>query len=521
MPEPGMHRADTHMAGMHIGAQWRALARRHADRPAIMDDGGTWSYRQMHARIRRFGNALIGLGLGKGDRVALLMPDIREYLEADYAIMSAGLVRVPLDPRLTRAETMALLRHVDAAALVTHASFADKLAGLAREVEGLDHVISLGGDGGGHDYEVLLQQASERPLPEGSGDDLASLNFSGGTTGAPKAAMLRHRNLVTVARATIAGFAIGSDCVFLNVRPLWPVAQVIPMSHLFAGATLVLRRFEPDRLAATIERTGATRTSLVPTQLLRWLDHLRAGERALDRLQAVYVGGSRIPPAMFERALDVLGPRIGVLYGLTEAPVTCYLPPQCLAAAGERRRELISSVGRVLPQYEVRISGSDETAAMGSRASGEVLIRGGHVMAGYWHDAAASAAALRAGALHTGDIGELDSAGNLSIIGRLKEVIRSGASTIVPTEVEDVIGLHPAVAEVAVIGLPDAEWGEVVTAFVVVRPGMAVSEHDLVEHCRARLAGYKKPRVVRFVASLPRSHYGKVLRAPLITQAQG
>jgi acyl-CoA synthetase (AMP-forming)/AMP-acid ligase II len=503
---------------MHVGREWRELALRHADRPAIIDEGGTWSYRQMHSRITRFGNALIGLALRKGDRVALLIPDIREYLEADYAIMSAGLVRVPLDPRLTRGETVALLRHVGAAALVSHASFADKLAGLASEVEGLDHVISIGG-GGGLDYEALLQHASERPLPDGNGDDLASLNFSGGTTGAPKAAMLRHRNLVSVARNTIGGFAIGSDCVFLNVRPLWPVAQVILMSHLFAGATVVLRRFDPERLAGIVERTGATRTSLVPTQLLRWLDHLHApAPAALDRVEAIHVGGSRIAPAIFERALDLMGPRIGVLYGLTEAPVTSYLAPQDLATA-EQRSQLIHSVGRVLPQYELRIAGSDETIPIGSRRSGEVLIRGGNVMAGYWRDEASTGAALREGWLHTGDIGELDHAGNLSIIGRLKEVIRSGASTIIPKEVEDVIVCHPAVAEVAVIGLPDAEWGEAVTAFVVTKPGMSVSERDLVEHCRARLAGYKKPRSVRFVASLPRSHYGKVLRAQLIAQA--
>jgi long-chain acyl-CoA synthetase len=170
---------------------------------------------------------------------------------------------------------------------------------------------------------------------------------------------------------------------------------------------------------------------------------------------------------------------------------------------------LIHSVGRVLGDYEVRIAGAD----------GEVLIRGDNVMAGYWRDEAGTRAALSDGWLHTGDIGELDGDGNLAIVGRLKDVIRSGSSTIIPREVEDVLVLHPAVAEVAVLGLPDAEWGEAVTAFVVRRSGMAVSEHELVEHCRARLASYKKPRAVRFVASLPRSHYGKVLRARLIAEA--
>ena len=504
---------------MHIGTKWRELARQPGDHPAIVDDHGSWSYRDVHARIARFGNALAGLGLRKGDRVALHVPDIREYLEADYAIMSAGFVRVPLDPRLTGGELTELLRYAGATALVTHASFAPAVTGLTDAVESLRHIVSIGGDGSGdglgHDYEALLARASDRPPPEGDGDDLATLNFTGGTTGAPKAAMLRHRNLMAVARNTIHGFGIGGDSVFLNVRPLWPIAQVILMSHLFAGATVVLRRFDPERFALLIQQAGATRTSLVPTQLLRCLDHLRPGDERLRRLQAIHVGGSRIPPVVFERTLEIIGPRIGVLYGLTEAPITCYLPPQALDGA---QTALIHSVGRVLGDYEVRLLDGEDMPSAGSGRSGEVLIRGDNVMAGYWQDAAATAASLRDGWLHTGDVGEFDAGGNLHIVGRLKDVIRSGSTSIIPKEVEDVIVQHPAVAEVAVIGLPDVEWGEAVTAFVVTKPGMSVAESDLVEHCRARLAGYKKPRSIRFVASLPRSHYGKVLRAQLIAQ---
>jgi len=510
-------------AEMHIGAKWRELARLHADRTAIIDDRGGLTYRQFHARIVRFGNALRGLQLSKGDRVALLVPDYREYLEADYGIMSAGFVRVPLDPRLTRADLVALLRFVGARALVTHASLADRTAELAGDVETLAHVVTVGGKAAGTalDYELVLDRASEQPLPEGDGDDLATLNFSGGTTGSPKAVMLRHRNLLAVACNTIAGFAIGRDDVFLNVRPLWPIAQVTLMSYLFAGATVVLARFDPQRLAQLIQSTGATRTSLVPTQLVRSLENLQPNDARLACLQAIHVGGSRIPPDVFRRALDILGPRICALYGLTEAPVTCCLPPHAVVAASDERSRLIDSVGRALPHYEVQLAAADEQVPADAGQSGEVLIRGPHVMAGYWRDAEATSAALRDGWLHTGDIGKLDASGNLYIVGRIKEVIRSGASSVIPKEVEDAIASHPAVAEVAVLGLPDPEWGEAVTAFVVAKPGMAVSERELVEHCRARLAAYKKPRAVRFVASLPRSHYGKVLRAQLIAQATG
>jgi acyl-CoA synthetase (AMP-forming)/AMP-acid ligase II len=497
---------------VHIGARLNELALSHPDRTAIVDDAGSWSFRRFHQRITRFGHAMHGLGLARGDRIALLLPDCREYLEADYGAMAAGFVRVPMDPRLTRRELAELLQRAGVRALVTHPAFADKIESLTDDVESLQSIVCVG-KGPGLDYETLLEKSSELPLPEGDGADLATLNFSGGTTGAPKAVMLRHRNLMTVAANTIQGFGIASDAVFLNVRPLWPIAQVILMSHLFAGATVVLGgRFDADRLATTIDQSGATRTSLVPTQLVRWIEHLRPQDR-MPKLQAIYVGGSRIPAAVFERALDLIGPRIGVLYGMTEAPICCYLPPQELA--GDDHARLMESVGRPFPGYRVRLADAESAAD----ASGEVLVQGGNVMAGYWQNEDATREALRDGWLHTGDIGAFDQDGRLAIVGRLKEVIRSGSSSIMPKEVEDVIAAHPAVGEVAVLGLPDTEWGEAVTAFVVLKPGMSASEHDLVEHCRAHLASYKKPRAVRFVASLPRSHYGKVIRAELLAQA--
>jgi acyl-CoA synthetase (AMP-forming)/AMP-acid ligase II len=500
---------------MHIATKLGQLALWHGDRTAIVDPLGNWSFRRLHSRIMRFGNAMHGLGLEAGDRIALLMPDMREYLEADYGAMASGFVRVPIDPRLTRRELKGLLRHARAGALITHQDFAEKVDGLPQEVESLQCVVGIGGSIG-LDYEALLAKASEQMLAERDGEELATLNFSGGTTGAPKAVMLRHRNLVAVAQNTIMAFGINDRAVFLNVRPLWPIAQVILMAHLFAGATVVLGGpADPERLARQIHETGVTRTSLVPTQLVRALDYWTHDDERLRRLEAIYVGGSRTPLPVFERAFELIGSRIGVLYGMTEAPVTSYLPPHALEAEEPRRRQLMESVGHELFGYEVRIAPSDDSRS----DTGEVLIRGDHVMDGYWQDQGATRRALRDGWLHTGDIGRVDKAGNLYIVGRLNDVIRSGSSSIIPKEVEDVLAMHPAVSEVAVLGIPDMEWGEAVTAFVVLKPGMTASEADLVEHCRKQLAGYKKPRSVRFMASLPRSHYGKVIRAQLLAQA--
>ena len=215
--------------------------------------------------------------------------------------------------------------------------------------------------------------------------------------------------------------------------------------------------------------------------------------------------------------MEIIGPKIGVLYGLTEAPITCYLPPQALAEAQAAGSGLIHSVGRVLGDYEVKILDSNDMPSNGSGRSGEVLIRGDKVMAGYWKDEGGTGASpARAGSIPATLASSTATAPTILSAG--SDVIDPAARPSSPGG-RDVIVLHPAVAEVAVIGLPDVEWGEAVTAFVVTKPGMSVAERDLVEHCRARLAGYKKPRSIRFVASLPRSHYGKVLRAQLIAQA--
>ena len=208
--------------------------------------------------------------------------------------------------------------------------YGEKVEGIAAELEDLKVMVSAGGGlSDAQDYEALLQGASDQAHLVGTGEDLAALDFSGGTTSAPKAIMLRHRNLMVAVQNIIQGFAIHPDQVFLNVRPMWPVAQILLLSHLLAGAAIVLGgRFDPERLAGLIKRSGANRTSLVPTQLVRFISHFERCPEELQCLKAVHVGGSAIPPSVFERALAVLGPRIGVHYGLTEAPVTSYLSPE-------------------------------------------------------------------------------------------------------------------------------------------------------------------------------------------------
>jgi acyl-CoA synthetase (AMP-forming)/AMP-acid ligase II len=497
----------------HIGTWLQIVAGRRPGHPAIVDEAGALDWSRFAQRLRQTAQALRALGLRHGDRVALLLPDTRAYLEADYGVMSAGLLRVPMDPRLPRADVAALLNSSGARAVITVAAQAAFVVTLA--CPALRWILTVDGAAAGTvDFGALVAAAPDTALPDGDPDDLAALNYSGGTTGAPKGIMLTHRNLCAVLRHTIDAFAIPPDAVFLNVRPLWPIAQLVAMAHLAAGATLILGgRFDPGGFAGQIHTSGATRTSLVPTQLFRVLDHLQAGDERLARLETVYIGGSRVPPELFARTLGLIGPRVGVLYGMTEAPVSSFLTPATVA----RDPSATTTVGHPARDCTMRVAGPNGPTNVAG-VEGEVLIRGHHVMQGYWNDPMATDATLRDGWLHTGDLGTFDAAGRLSIVGRSKEVIRTGAASVIPAEVEDVLMAHPAVAEAAVVGLPDPEWGEAVTGFVVLKPGAVATVETLIAHCKAHLAGFKVPRAIRFAAELPRSHYGKVLRGDLIAR---
>jgi acyl-CoA synthetase (AMP-forming)/AMP-acid ligase II len=500
----------------HIGRLLQRLGEQRGARPAIVDAEGATSWSEFARRLRQVANALLSLGLRPGDRAALLLPDSRAYLEADYGTMSAGLVRVPIDPRLPAADVASLLRSSGARALIAAPGLVSP--DLRSAAPDLEFVLSSGaGARDGLDFEALIASASDQAAPDGDPEDLATLNYSGGTTGKPKGVALRHRNLCAVLEHTAQAFDIRADGVFLNVRPLWPIAQIVMMSHLTAGGAVVLGgRFDAAAYANVLQASGATRSSLVPTQLFRLLDHLRPNDSRMRGVEAIYIGGSRLPGDMFRRALDLIGPRVGVLYGMTEAPISCYLPPQTAAVDEEARL----SVGAPCPDCEVKIDANGDPTA-DPDATGEVIVRGEHVMQGYWRDGAASEAALRNGWLRTGDLGAFDAAGRLRIVGRIKDVIRSGAQSIVPAEVEDALMRHPAVLEAAVIGLPDPEWGEAATAFVALKPGEPADAGALLAYCKSVLAGFKTPRAIHFVERLPRSHYGKVLRDRLLGMSGG
>jgi acyl-CoA synthetase (AMP-forming)/AMP-acid ligase II len=251
---------------------------------------------------------------------------------------------------------------------------------------------------------------------------------------------------------------------------------------------------------------------MVPTHLVRVLrDCPPSSLRALSALRSIDIGAASVPPETFEQALNAFGPKIGVLYGLTEASWSCYQPPSALDAPADIQRLRMKSVGRPLFGCDVMIAGESGAARTGQ--PGEILIRGAHVMMGYWKRPDLTAQVLNDGWFSTGDLGRFDNDGILSIIGRIKEVIRTGGKSVQPDEVEAALSRHPAVEEVSVVGIPEPEWGELVTAVVVPAAGADVNEQMLKDHCAALLSPHKRPKFIQIVRELPKSHYGKIQRS--------
>ncbi len=495
---------------MPIGRLLIRAAQLWGERPALVDaaTASALTFRDLANAALLIGRKLRDRGLERGDRVALIGDATADYLCTDYGIMAAGLVRVPLDPSLTDEELANQIADSGARLLL-----------LQRPRPGLSALLSASPDGGGFacalfDADALEEARTLAPrllppsLDEGR-ERLASLNYTGGTSGEPKAVMLTQANLRAIVQNVVMARGMGPGDVMVNVRPLWPIAAVIVLAHLVAGGTVVLGgRFEPQRAVSLLREFKAAATSFVPTHLVRLLRDCRAEDlRALTALRSIDIGGAAVPPETFEQALDAFGPKIGVLYGLTEASWSCYQPPAAFDAPPAVRRARMTSVGRP-------VFGCDIMIASGSEADepGEVLIRGAHVMQGYWQRPELTAAVLKNGWFSTGDLGVLDGEGVLRIVGRLKEVIRSGGKSVQPSEVEAALCRFPGVAEASVVGIPDTEWGELVAAAIVVAHGATVDEGELKRHCEAALSAHKRPKIVQIVGELPKSHYGKIQR---------
>ena len=458
----------------------------------------TLTFAALDRALSGVGHALDQLQIPAGARVALLADASLDYLLADYGCMATGRVRVPLDPSLSADELIAQLQDAGAALLLYSEAYAELAQGLGVRSLALPAVTST-------------PAADGTPRAAQSALSLASLNYTGGTTGTPKAVMHRHASLCAVLQNIVMGRGADVGDVLLNVRPLWPIAAVAVFAHLLSGGQVVLGgRFDAHTFLAQLAHYHVAFSSLVPTQLLRLLRESGSAPADLPAFKSLDVGAAALTGEVLEGSCSLFGERIGVLYGMTEAPWSCYLSPahmQAVRAAGGSGEGV---VGRPLFSASIRIDQPDANGV------GEILLGGPQLMSGYWQLDALSAKTLENGWLRSGDLGRIDADGSLNVLGRCKDIIRSGGKSVQPGEVEQNLLGHPGVQDVHVFGLADLEWGEQVCAAVVLDGSQPLSAQQLMDHCRAGLSRYKVPRRVFFIDELPRSHYGKVQKNRLL-----
>jgi acyl-CoA synthetase (AMP-forming)/AMP-acid ligase II len=468
-------------------------------------------------RAARLASAFRGLGVRSGDRVALLAHNCDAYHDFLFAVPWADAVAVPVNTRWSVHEIAFSLQDSGAVLLVIGDDFlgmVDELRELAPAVQAYVHVGERERPDGVHGFEDVI--AAQDPIEDArrGGDALAAIYYTGGTTGTPKGVMLSHANLMAAALGALStGQFLEPHGRLLHSAPMFHLADGSGWvaRNLVGGTHVILPAFSADAVAVAIERYQITDMFLAPTMIQMLVDSSAAQEHDLSSLRHLLYGASPISQALLERTMRLL-PRATLLqaYGMTELSPTTTV----LTAEDHQNPALLRSAGRAVPIAEVKIVDEDDNEVPRGTI-GEVAARGPHVMLGYWNRPEETAAALRGGWMHTGDGGYLDEDGYLFIVDRIKDMIVTGGENVYSAEVENALAQHPSVATCAVIGVPDADWGERVHAVVVLQDGVTATAEELREHCGALIARYKAPRTVDFVDSLPLTAAAKVSKVDL------
>ncbi|MBI5445289.1 MAG: long-chain-fatty-acid--CoA ligase [Deltaproteobacteria bacterium] len=492
---------------------------RFPGKPALVHGGRVLTWKELDVRVDRVANALLARGLRKGDRVAVVLGNCPEFVEAYFGAARAGLIAVPVSYRLNARELGEILGRAEPSLAIVGRAYAGKLEELAGRLPGLRRPWVVGGAAAGADaYEEVLAAGSASPVASPASEhDTFAIFFTSGTTGLPKGAMVSHLNLEANGFNQFVADGSRADDVNLVGTPLYHMGAVfMAVTYMLLGCTqVIVDHFEPGLWLDTLERERATVALLVPTMINSVLNDPSLPDRDLSSLRLVFYGGGPMPPAVLRRALERLPCGFTQGYGLTETLEATFLVAADHALDGdEARQRRLASAGREAVGAEVRIV-DDGGRDLGPGEVGEVLVRSRSVISGYWNLPEETAKAVRGGWFYTGDLGYLDEDRYLFVVDRKKDMVVSGGVNIYTKEIEAVLYTHPAVLEAAVLGLPDEHWGEAVTAAVVLRSGLRASAEELVEHCVAELAGYKKPRRVFFLDELPKNPSGKILKREL------
>ncbi|MEP7024157.1 MAG: AMP-binding protein [Actinomycetota bacterium] len=491
---------------------------RHGDRPALVDARGTLSYNELWDRSARLAGGLQARGLQPGDRVVSVMNNRNEWVETDIAVSMSGAIRGRLNSRDGEREWTITLQDLLPKVVVSGPEAAPVLERIrATGQVGDFELLTLGA---GESYEELIgRSAPVEPVPVGE-DDIYLVFHTSGTTGRYKGAVYLHRNWFNTYRNILALIMGGLDHTdaLLHVGPLSHQSGILTGPALFQGArSVMLEHFDPESFFDIVARERISCTILAPAIINMLASHPAAATADLSSLRTIFYSGSPISPTVLRKAMDVFGPIFLQGYGSTEGGTvynTILYPDEHVLALKEHPDRL-SSCGRAVPFFDVRIADEDG-GEVPDGEMGEVWVRGDAVSVRYWNQPEATAAAYEDGWFKMGDLAVRDAEGYITIVDRKNDMIVSGGLNVYPREVEDAIASHPAVREVAVIGVPDEKWGEAVMACIAPVPGAAPELAEIQQHCReVGLASYKKPVRLELIDEVPKTPVGKLFRRAL------
>jgi long-chain acyl-CoA synthetase len=482
---------------IYVHSLGRAV-RFYPDRTALTSDGRSLSFRELQSRVEGIAATLISRGFGVGDRLALLLPNGPDYIELMYACSRIGIIAVPLNTRLSTKEIDHVLEDARPRGIVRHSSLAVP------------------------DVQLNWQLVIDKdPLPVTSAPELKvfydldavlGLIYTSGTTGQPKGVMVTHANILADIHNFNYWMRYTEGGVYLHAAPIFHIADFPSMfaAPAFGASQITIPKFSAQIFCETVARERVTHTVLVPTMINLLTQFPDAKKYDLSSLQVLAYGGSPMAPELVHRTRELL-PKVKLIqvYGLSETGFLTGLQDQ------EHTEDKLMSCGRPCPGVDLQVTDTSGKQAEPGQA-GELIVRGANVMRGYWNNAEETAKSFRDGFFRTGDIGQQDIGGYFYIMDRLKDMIVTGGENVYSGEVEAVIYGHPSVREVAVFGVPDPQWGELVMACVVLKPGATLAADDLIAFCRRNIASYKVPRHIEFSETdLPKSSSGKVLKKTL------
>lgn len=492
---------------MNVANEFRNAAIYYPHKKALIFEDISYTYGEMNRIISGTAGYLRQLGVAKGDRVSIYMPNRPEWIMFYYAIAKIGAIAVCVPGAYKRDEMKDVILDSQTSILITSEALRvqvppSEIIPLVRQIIVVENDETF--------QSILRGELAGSPEPEieTSGDDTAAILYTGGTTGTPKGAMLTHRNLLYSAQNVAFHERMVPDDIGTCFLPLNHVFAQCHIMHTFfagCGTLVLLPGFDMDKLVAAVIEHRVTRFYAVPTIFIRFLNNPES-RKQLKSLSYVFSGGTSMPAEIVRQWLDAFGVPIHEAYGMTEAA--------SIVSFNHLFRHKIGSIGMPAGIIELKIV-DDNDREMKQGDSGEIIMRGPNIMKGYFEQPEETAMALRNGWLHSGDVGVFDEEGYLYIVDRIKDIVITGGENVFPKEVEDLLHQHKAVNECGVIGLPHKEFGEAVTAFVTLKPDMNADEATLIAFCKERLARYKVPKAIHFVADLPKTPQGKILRREL------